>query len=230
MHCYKRILDSINFASREAAFLARSLQVLLSTWNPARRIQGKTEFEIGKKMPRSNAWIYFVPWEFTRPAQVSDVLRSYFGGLTFPSSAADILIRDFTADWRHPTTDKILPACCKIVIYRDLCRASKTEPEADLGRLGFPANLLAEEIVQQFALLKDFFQDALFAETRGGAQGSWWQQQLKYLRHFRQRPVHVPGGPGLGKMKPGSQNAPAGGDAFSRSLDLQSAPIVVNGC
>ena len=49
LHCYKRILDSINFASREAAFLARSLQVLLSTWNPARRIHGKTEFEIGKK-------------------------------------------------------------------------------------------------------------------------------------------------------------------------------------
>ena len=230
LHCYKRLLESINFASREAAFLARSLQVLLSTWNPARRIYGKDDLQIGKKMSNRISWIHFTPWELSRPAEVADVLRSYFQGFSFPPNAADLLLRDFKRDWHHPHTQKLLPSCCKVVIYRDVARATDKKNLKDCVKLVYEKDLKVTEVEAEFTRLADCFSDRLFEATRGGAggaRGGWWQQQLKYLRHFRQRPVQSTT---QSKVKPGSVDEAAGGDNFSRVVASQKNPAVTHGC
>ena len=230
LHCYKRLMEAVNFASREAPFLARSLQALLASWNPARRLYGKEYLAIGKKMPIHISWIHFTPWEMDRPSVVSDVLTSYFCGLGFPPSAHEVLLRDFKAEWRHPQTDKVLPSCSKVVIYRDVAKAAEKDHVKDCIKTGYSPDLVVAEIEQEFDALKVLFAERLFAskqQVEGSASGTWYKQQLKYLRHFRQRPVHSASHT---KVKPGTEDEPAGGHNFSRVVDLQSSPTVTNGC
>ncbi len=230
LHVYKRLLESVNFASRESAFLARSLQVLLGSWNPARRLSPKEAQEV--KRDNSNiSWIYFEDWELSRQPVVTDVLRSYFKGFPFPRNAEEILWKSLSQTWVHPETKKKLPLCSKIIVYRDVLKSiSGSALTKDAVPALYTQDLTTKEIEEEMETLGDFFQDPVFAETRGGAQASWFQQQLKFLRHFRQRPVVPRGGSeGQTKVKPGSLKEPAGNDAFLKTLRLQSSPVVANG-
>ena len=190
LHVYKRLLDSLNFRSREAAFAARSLQCLLGSWNPTWRLRGQQEIRIGQKLPEDLSWVHFSQWEMTRAPALQDVLAAYFGGFAFPPAAADVLLQCLKDTWTHPGTKKPVPSCCKVVIYRELARACKHSVKDCAPKL-FSEPLTVLEIQQEMDMIGDFFQDSVFAGTRGGAQGLWFAQQLRYLKHFRQRPVQV---------------------------------------
>ena len=229
LHVYKRLLESVDYTSRESAFLARSLQSLLGTWNPSRRRHGLKDLNLGKNIPPGISWIHFEQWEHTRPATICDVLKAYFSGFSFPHNAVDILHRNLAQPWTHPNTQREVPRCSKIVIYRDVAKASGLKCVTDCMPTLCNFDLTADEIKLEFSMLGDFFQENVFADTRGGAQGSWWLQQLKYLKHFRQRPVLNRLGPRQVKVKPGTLKNPAGGIQFKKALQLQSQDVVVNG-
>lgn len=213
-------------------FLARSLQSLLGTWNPSRRRRDDKDkdLNIGKKLPPGTSWIHFAQWELSRPPRVSDILKAYFGGFSFPHNAADILFRGINQVWKRPKTNKELPRCCKIVLYRDVAQASPQQCVADCLSTLCNCDLTPDEITLELGLLRDFFKKRVFADTRGGAQGSWWQQQLKYLKHFRQRPVLHRDGARSAKVTPGTVENVAGGNQFQKAASLQSDNVVVNGC
>lgn len=110
--------------SQQLAYAARSLQALLSSWNPARRQHGVNELDIGGKSRATPAWIHFDTWEHTRAPQPRDILTAYFHGFKFPPAAYDILKAAPAEEWTHPMHACKLPLCARAVILRELGAAT----------------------------------------------------------------------------------------------------------
>ena len=110
LHVYKRLLQALDFTSRESAFAARSLQALLACTNPSNRHCFGDEELLGapRALPRSALWMFFDEWEFRRPPAVEDILRAYFLGLPFPPTAAAVLRDGLMQPWTHPEITRTL--------------------------------------------------------------------------------------------------------------------------
>lgn len=232
LHIYKRLVESLNFRSRESSFAGRTLQALLASWNPAGRMHSRKEVALGQKMPRVPSWIHFDQWEATRPPSLSDVLSSYFFCSSFPPSAFNILASAVAVDWPHPSGQWKLPLCAKVVLLRDVGRAaSRSEADIDATiHAMYPVDLTVDEILSELRLLQEALQQRLFRGSLGGASGLWFQQQMQYLKHFRKRPVFKrDGSDGPAKVKPGSQDEAAGDGNFIHVLQLQTKPLIVQG-
>lgn len=204
---------------------------MLASWNPARREWHINEIELGRRMPKNAQWILLEDWELRRPPNLADVLGAYFEGRSFPRTSFNILKSALSETWYHPAKGLRVPLSVKTLIYRDVARASQVKVTMHDVYLG---DLTLEEIETELHLLADFFACAVFNFIHPGAarQALWMQQQLRYLRHQRQRPVFPRNGTGAGvqkKVPPGSLQEPAGDAALRKVLVNQAKPVILQG-
>lgn len=236
LHVYMRLLGTVHFSSREAAWAVRCLRKALGSWNPLVRI-GHSSAEHQDALDEqlyADADTAESRGAVQPTVSLPEILAAYFSAQRLPQTALKMVMAKASNTWRHPGSGAILPPCAKAVVIDDIARwvnpnCPRAETTAAAYRACYEPFPTAESIRSDLQGLASLLGMPCFAGVQRGTGGAWHQAQHKYLHRLQKRRPVMRREDSTRPLATSLLAVPAGHEPFRDAVQEQCKDVHVHG-